>query len=47
MMHEYGKGESSFYYPYLNQVDNPYSIIQWEHEELDELQDWIIKSDAR
>ena len=27
MMHEYGKGDSGFYYPYLNQIDNPYSII--------------------
>ena len=27
MMHEYGKGEEGFFYPYLNQIDNPWSIM--------------------
>jgi hypothetical protein len=43
MMMEWGKKEESFYYPYLNQVDNPFSIIQWTDEELLELHDGILK----
>jgi hypothetical protein len=27
MMYEWGKGEASFYYPYLNQIENPFSLI--------------------
>ena len=47
MMYEYGKGESGFYFPYLNTIDNPYSIIHWTLEELEELQDMIMETDAR
>ena len=47
IMHERGKGEGSFWHPYLDSLPQPLNICHWSEEALAELQDTRLAQRAR
>ena len=45
-MHELSKGQESFWYPYLQITEKPDLLIMWSDEQLDELQDPVLKQNV-
>lgn len=39
LMYERSRGSKSFYYPFLSMLPEPDTLIEWDKEELEELQD--------
>ena len=46
LMHEKIKGEESFYFPYLDLIERSYTMLDWNEDDLKEVEDPVLHDEV-